>query len=761
MSHSNTAPQSRHSADYLGGEDYFEWGLAVDWGVEWTKLKAKLENAKSAAFRRKQAQSSGADVIDFGTSRAHVQRTGEFSDRSNRFRYVLHCDGFEIRIANVRESRSGDTNVSIAAKGEKCLECGGRGVLEAGRDIIKRAGGTIRKEMLWRVDLCLDLPSVGMDEFVTAYNEKRYIPGAKYRRADESSGISLYLGKGPLCLRIYDKHAQLLSQASDYALNLVKDRRWHGMDEMQAVRVEFQLRRAALRNRGIDSPEDYFRKRGALARYLTTKWIRFTKGPVDHRNTGRAATMPRWQEVQQGFGNWAGQPCGESLAPLPRDAVNVDQLKKQGIGVNIRAAQEQGIPLHTWAAYQDYARIQPAWCTDSYIKTVSAKKFASPDKNKGYPLAIDWDGILVDDEEHPDDITRRIRDALAVIWKDRAEAIEQEACGILGVKELRDYFRKPGNGGFWMDHVKRYSKSRRKAPIYWLFQSAGKNYALWIYYHRLDKDLLFKALVKYVEPKLKLERDRVEQCRNELLAAGSSGRSAKALERRLADQEDLLSDLQDFHDKLRRAADLRLDPDLNDGVVLNIAPLWELVPWKEAKSYWDELMAGEYGWSSIGKQLRTRGIPPIIARSTWLLASRSMAALATSVVTITLPSGAKETCANLKWASPKGMPMIVMQYRSPAMAWLRASHRPARTHHRKLTKPVPKILSLPSRRPSISCRPNGKAAKTEMRKAALANGIPIMVMAKNIPERNHNSQAKRPPPRKNQRILPTKDMQSN
>ncbi len=28
------------------------------------------------------------------------------------------------------------------------------------------------------------------------------------------------------------------------------------------------------------------------------------------------------------------------------------------------------------------------------------------------------------------------------------------------------------------------------------------------------------------------------------------------------------------------------DPDLNDGVVLNIAPPWELVPWKVAKSYW-------------------------------------------------------------------------------------------------------------------------------------------------------------------------------
>jgi len=51
------------------------------------------------------------------------------------------------------------------------------------------------------------------------------------------------------------------------------------------------------------------------------------------------------------------------------------------------------------------------------------------------------------------------------------------------------------------------------------------------------------------------------------------------------------------------AADLHLEPDLNDGVVLNIAPLWELVPWKEAKEYWEELLEGKYEWSGIGKQL--------------------------------------------------------------------------------------------------------------------------------------------------------------
>ena len=34
----------------------------------------------------------------------------------------------------------------------------------------------------------------------------------------------------------------------------------------------------------------------------------------------------------------------------------------------------------------------------------------------GYPLRIDWDGILVDDPDHPDDIIRRVRDVLEVIF---------------------------------------------------------------------------------------------------------------------------------------------------------------------------------------------------------------------------------------------------------------------------------------------------------------------------------------------------------
>lgn len=230
-----------------------------------------------------------------------------------------------------------------------------------------------------------------------------------------------------------------------------------------------------------------------------------------------------------------------------------------------------------------------------------------PAAESGEPLE---DGILVMSEakDHPCDVISRVsalfEGAFGIVSDD---AIERCRLAI-GADSLLDYFRKPGKGGFWDDHVSRYSRSRRKAPIYWLLQSSKKNYALWLYYHRLDKDLLFKALVNYVEPKIRLEASGLESLRSQKTSAGESGKEAKRLAKDVERQEEFLSELRDFEDKLRRAANLHLEPDLNDGVVLNIAPLWELVPWKEAKKYWDELMDGQYEWSSIGQQLREKGL---------------------------------------------------------------------------------------------------------------------------------------------------------
>jgi hypothetical protein len=221
-----------------------------------------------------------------------------------------------------------------------------------------------------------------------------------------------------------------------------------------------------------------------------------------------------------------------------------------------------------------------------------------------YPLPVAWDGFLVDDPDHPRDIVFAVEQTLALIWPGKLEEVERQACEILGVPDLRTWLRDPK--GFFSYHTKRYSKSRRKAPIYWLLQSAKRNYAIWLYYPRLNSGSLYHAGREYADAKLKLETGRLVDWQRSLVT--TSGSARKVQERKIASQEALVADLKAFVKALDAAALLELKPDLNDGVLLNIAPFQELVPWKEAGRVWDELLRGKYEWSSIGKQLRQKGL---------------------------------------------------------------------------------------------------------------------------------------------------------
>ena len=222
------------------------------------------------------------------------------------------------------------------------------------------------------------------------------------------------------------------------------------------------------------------------------------------------------------------------------------------------------------------------------------------------PSTFDLDGVLVDDPGHPLDIEARVQRVLEVIWRDRWEAIEREACEILGVATLRDYFRKAG--AFFDDHLKRYSKSRRQAPIYWPLSSAGGNYAIWLYYHRFRRDTLFQALNDFAKPKLQHERLKLDRLR---VCAGSQ--PARSQRDAIEAQESLVSDLEGFAEELARVAPL-WNPDLNDGVIINFAPLWRMIghtAWrKNVKECWDTLCTGEYDWSHLAMHLWPERVVP-------------------------------------------------------------------------------------------------------------------------------------------------------
>ena len=212
-----------------------------------------------------------------------------------------------------------------------------------------------------------------------------------------------------------------------------------------------------------------------------------------------------------------------------------------------------------------------------------------------YPLRISWPGILVDDEGHGEDIVSRLHEVFEIIWKDMAGNIEQEVCEILGVRSLRDNFCRPT--GFFVEHLKRYSKSRRPAPIYWPLSTPSCSYTLWIYYHRLNDQTLYICVMDYVEPKLRDIANELFRLRQKM-----SGRN-RAEEKEMERLQDFEIELQEFRDELLRVVRLPWKPNLNDGVQITAAPLWKLFQlpkWKKTlKETWEKLEKGDYDWAHL------------------------------------------------------------------------------------------------------------------------------------------------------------------
>jgi hypothetical protein len=214
----------------------------------------------------------------------------------------------------------------------------------------------------------------------------------------------------------------------------------------------------------------------------------------------------------------------------------------------------------------------------------------------GYPLAFPSDGLLVDDPGHPQDLISAVRSVFELVFDD-TDARWKEAAELLGTPELRSWFASE----FFGPHIKRYSKSRRKAPIYWQFATPSGSYSIWLYIHLATADSLFRVL-ELVSQKL-----RHEEGKHAALLQEAGPSPSPSQRRELEQQESFLSELRGLKAEVARVAPI-WRPDLDDGVLLNFGPLWRLVPqlssWQtECRNAWDKLVHRDYDWAHLAMHL--------------------------------------------------------------------------------------------------------------------------------------------------------------
>ena len=208
----------------------------------------------------------------------------------------------------------------------------------------------------------------------------------------------------------------------------------------------------------------------------------------------------------------------------------------------------------------------------------------------------DFPDILVDDAGHAADLATRVNQSA-------------ERIGWLPPEDVRAWLSRE----LFPLHINMYSKSRRKAPIYWQLATTSGSYSVWLYIHAFTKDTFFRVQHEYAAPKLLHEEQRLESMRREF---GES--PARAERKQIDEQEAFVAELRAFLEEIQRIAPL-WNPDLDDGVIINFAPLWRLVPqcksWqKELKATWDALCAGEYDWAHLAMHLWPERVVPKCAK---------------------------------------------------------------------------------------------------------------------------------------------------
>ena len=378
-------------------------------------------------------------------------------------------------------------------------------------------------------------------------------------------------------------------------------------DLLDAVVNKFKTDKSELRQR-IANNDRYFKQAACLSseeseqldryilrRPLDSPWPDMERDRASESESVFLTKTLISQIIGLVFGRWDVRiALDTSLAPKLADPFDPLPVCPPGMLVGL-----DGLPAKPGGnVSEEWLRARPNAIT--LPREGSVKKPTILDSE--YPLRISWNGILVDDpglnesQPHNEDIVRRMREVLDLIWKDRSEAIEHEACQILGVRSLRDYFRKPSN--FFHDHLKRYSKSRRQAPIYWPLSTKTGSYILWVYYHRLTDQTLYTCVNDYLNPKLTDVSKDIERLRREISEGGGT-KKRQSLEELM----DFEEELKEFRDELLRVAHLPYKPNLNDGVIITAAPLYKLFrhnQWrKDLEECWRKLESGENDWAHL------------------------------------------------------------------------------------------------------------------------------------------------------------------
>lgn len=292
VTHPASPPLVEEFQFLLCGIDSLDLGLYVLWGSDW---KCRLHSLDK---KKQQARKNGGLLIALPSGRSCIFKPG---GKGESYRFHLQFDAYNLFIGKAaRPGTSPNVYLSISAKilWQNGIETALTWITE---DLKAIGGGTIQLVQVSRLDLCADflVPGGLSHEFILSHKVTRNDKGKLFLDKNELQTYYAADAKSPIQLRIYNKGLEVKQGGVKlWFLDL-----WKRESTDDIWRIEFQVRRPALKQFGINSLDDLNEKQAGLWGYLTTKW--FSLRLPDNDKAERKTIHPFWSAVQECFKNHA------------------------------------------------------------------------------------------------------------------------------------------------------------------------------------------------------------------------------------------------------------------------------------------------------------------------------------------------------------------------------------------------------------------------------------------------------------------------
>lgn len=283
------APPTNRAPDNCNAP-YFQ---ALRWGVDSLYLSYPGELSREADKQLKALKLLAQSNEPAEQAKAQLalgEHIFEVKERgASLFPYILDDGAFRIQLSRPGH-KAPMAYVKVSAK--LLAHIGPHGAERRLHALLSQLGELKESANVSRIDLYADfVSSVDMESWDRHAWVTRASSINAYAVAGRFSGWSIGLG-GVMSARLYNKSLEIVSSGKDWILPLWQRSGWDSQN--QVWRLEFELKREVLTQKGLSKLSDVLNHLNGLWSYATTEWLRLTIPNADDQTRSRWPVHPLW-----------------------------------------------------------------------------------------------------------------------------------------------------------------------------------------------------------------------------------------------------------------------------------------------------------------------------------------------------------------------------------------------------------------------------------------------------------------------------------